>query len=266
MLMLSFVPVMNPKISIITAVFNREATIATAIESLQSQMYKNIEHIIIDGSSTDGTLEKIRALADEKTILVSEPDGGIYDALNKGIRMASGDVVGFLHSDDIFADENVLMDVISSFTEKDIDGVYGDLNYVSPAKPFRIIRYWRAGEYSRKKLHYGWMPPHPALFLKKGLIDKWGGFVDRFQISADYDAMLRYLWLGHAKLIYLPRVLVSMTTGGESNKSVERIWRKSREDIQIIRTYKLGYFLGLDTLFFKNIIKIPQFFKRKLNK
>jgi glycosyltransferase involved in cell wall biosynthesis len=257
---------MNLKISIITAVFNREATIANAIESLQSQLYKNIEHIIIDGSSTDGTLDKIKVLANENTKLVSEPDGGIYDALNKGIRMASGDVVGFLHSDDIFADENVLMDVIRSFAENDGDGVYGDLNYVSPAKPTRIIRYWCAGEYSRKKLHYGWMPPHPALFLKKGLIDKWGGFVDRFQISADYDAMLRYLLLGNAKLTYHPRVLVSMTTGGESNKSVERIWKKSREDLQIIRMYKLGFLFGLDTLFFKNINKIPQFFKRKLNK
>lgn len=257
---------MNLKVSIITAVFNRESTIATAIESLQSQTYKNIEHIIIDGFSTDGTLKKIRALADEKTILVSEPDGGIYDALNKGILIASGDIVGFLHSDDSFANKNVLMDVINSFTQKDVDGVYGDLHYVSSTKPIRIIRYWRAGEYSRKKLHYGWMPPHPALFLKKGLIDQWGGFVERFQISADYDAMLRYLWLGNAKLIYLPKVMVRMTTGGESNKSLERIWRKSREDIQIIRKYKLGYFFGLDTLFFKNIIKIPQFLNRNHNK
>jgi glycosyltransferase involved in cell wall biosynthesis len=257
---------MNPKISIITAVFNREATIAAAIESLQSQVYKNIEHIIIDGSSTDGSLEKIRALADEKTKLISEPDGGIYDAMNKGIQMATGNVIGFLHSDDIFADEDVLMDVICSFAEKNVDGVYGDLNYVSPTKPIQIIRYWRAGQYSIKKLHYGWMPPHPALFLKKGFIDKWGGFRDQFQISADYDAMLRYLCLGNAKLIYLPKVLVNMNTGGESNKSVERIWRKSREDLKIIRTYKLGYFFGLDTLFFKNIIKILQFFNRKSNK
>lgn len=252
---------MSLKISIVTAVFNREATIVAAIKSLQFQTYKNIEHIIVDGLSTDGTLEKIRSLENERTIVVSEPDNGIYDALNKGIRMASGDVIGFLHSDDIFTNKNVMEDVVNSFGTRDVDGVYGDLDYVSPGRPARIVRHWHAGLYFRKKLHYGWMPPHPALFLKRGLIDRWGGFDDQLQISADYDAMLRYLWMGNAKLIYLPRVLVNMTTGGESNKSLERIWRKSREDIQIIRKYKLGYFWGLDTLFFKNLIKIPQFFK-----
>ncbi|GGI79658.1 glycosyl transferase [Polymorphobacter multimanifer] len=248
------------KITIITAVYNREATIGAALASLHAQTHAHIEHLIIDGGSTDGTLAILRAAATRAdTTLGSEPDHGIYDALNKGLARATGDVIGILHSDDEFADPQVLADVAAAFAASPTDAVYGDLDYVAADGSGRIIRHWRSGPYSRSRLARGWMPPHPALFIRKPVIDRHGGYDTRLRIAADYDAILRWFTRGHVAPAYVPRVLVRMRVGGESNRSLERIIRKSREDLEALRQNKVG---GLSALAWKNLSKLPQFLRR----
>jgi glycosyltransferase involved in cell wall biosynthesis len=245
------------KISIVTASFNRVDTVAQALASVQGQTWQPVEHIVIDGASTDGTLQVIEAQRDRLAVLVSERDGGIYDALNKGFALASGDVVGLMHSDDFYADERVLERVAQAFADPAVDGVYGDLDYVAKADPSRIIRRWRSGIYQRSRLAHGWMPPHPTLFLRRSVIEQWGGFDTGFRIAADYDAMLRYLARGKIHLAYIPEVLVKMRVGGESNRSLSRILRKSREDYTALRRNEVG---GLWALAWKNLGKLGQFF------
>jgi glycosyltransferase len=247
------------KISIITAVYNRVDTISRAIKSVRSQTFCNVEHVIQDGNSTDGTLQVVQQFSNISTKLISKPDTGIYDAINRGIVRSSGDIVGLMHSDDFFAHDSVLEMVADAFSDPNIDGVYGDLQYVASNNPTRVIRHWRSGAYEPSKLRYGWMPPHPTLYLRRQVFDHWGLYDINFRIASDYDAMLRYLVKGQIKLAYIPEVLVKMRVGGESNRSLGRILLKSREDLQAIRQNGVG---GLGTLACKNLSKIPQFFKR----
>lgn len=244
------------KISIITAVYNRVATIDHAIESVQAQSYAEVEHIVQDGGSTDGTLEMIHKRACPETALVSEVDSGIYDAINRGIARSRGDVIGLMHSDDFFASHLALEWIAEAFADPNVDGVYGDLNYVSASDPTKIVRKWRSGEYREKRLAGGWMPPHPTLYLRRHVFEQWGLYNTEYRIAADYDAILRYLIQGQIRLAYIPKVLVNMRVGGESNRSLQRIAHKSREDFHVIRRHKVG---GLCTLVFKNLSKIKQF-------
>ncbi len=245
------------KISVVTAVYNRAATIAQAIESVQAQSWAPIEHVIQDGQSTDGTLEIARRLANETTRIISEPDDGLYDAINRGISHATGDVIGLMHSDDFFASPRVLEQVAAAFEEPGVDGVYGDLEYVSASDPARVIRHWKSGQYEPRLLRRGWMPPHPTLYLRRAVFEKWGLYDTRYAIAADYDAMLRYLVKGGIRLAYVPEVLVKMRVGGESNRSLGRILRKSREDYRAMKANGVG---GLATLAQKNLGKLRQFF------
>jgi len=245
------------KISVITAVYNRVATIGEALDSVRAQTWPDVEHVVIDGASTDGTLELLRSRQHELAVLVSEPDKGIYDALNKGIARCTGDVIGLMHSDDLYADERVLNDVAEAFRDPGVDTVYGDLDYVSQSDTRRVIRRWRSGEYSPQLLKRGWMPPHPALYLRRQVIERWGSFDASFRIAADYDAVLRYFGQGRIRPAYIPRVLVKMRVGGESNRSIARILRKSREDYVALRKNGVG---GFTTLVQKNLCKIGQFF------
>jgi glycosyltransferase involved in cell wall biosynthesis len=246
------------KISVITVVFNRAGLIGYAIKSVYGQSYTEVEYIIQDGGSTDGTLAVIESSKSIASV-VSEPDNGIYDAINRGIARASGNVIGLLHSDDFFAHEGVLELVAKALEDPNVDGVYGDLQYVAYGDPSRVIRNWRSGSYMPLKLRYGWMPPHPTLYLRREVFDNWGLYDTGYQIAADYDAMLRFLVKGQIKLAYIPEVLVKMRVGGESNRSLGRVLLKSREDLQAIRRHGVG---GLVTLAFKNLRKLPQFFKR----
>jgi glycosyltransferase involved in cell wall biosynthesis len=245
------------KISIVTAVYNRQISVAQAIESVQSQTHDTKEHLLQDGGSTDGTLEIIENLLGPETHLVTAPDQGIYDAINKGISRATGDIIGLMHSDDFFASDHVLEQVAQAFQDPVVDGVYGDLQYVSANEPNKIIRHWKSGEYHPSRLKQGWMPPHPTLYVRREVFEKWGTYDTSYSIAADYDAMLRYLAKGKIKLSYIPEVLVKMRVGGESNRSVGRIIQKSREDYRAIRQNGVG---GIGTLLRKNTSKIRQFF------
>lgn len=244
------------KISVVTAVYNRKATVLDTLNSVQSQTHPVVEHVVQDGGSTDGTLDLLKHYEAQNISLDSRPDRGIYDAINKGIGRATGDVIGLMHSDDFFASAAVLSDVAAAFEDPAIDGVYGDLDYVAADHTDRIIRKWRSGPYTTDKLKQGWMPPHPTLYLRRSVFETWGLYDTDFEIAADYDAMLRYLAKGQITLAYLPKVLVKMRVGGESNRSLGRIFQKSREDYRALRRNGVG---GVATLAAKNLSKIRQF-------
>ncbi|MDR9395513.1 MAG: glycosyltransferase family 2 protein [Roseovarius sp.] len=243
-------------ISVITAVFNRAETLPAALESLHGQTHASVQHVVQDGGSTDGTLEVLKATSVEDIALESAPDGGVYDAINRGIARASGDVVGLLHSDDFLADGHVLTSVADALADPSIDGVYGDIDYVAAEDTSRVIRRWRTGGYTSEKLRRGWMPPHPTLYLRREVFDRWGTYDTDFRIAADYEAMLRWLVRGQIRLTYIPRVLVKMRVGGESNRSLGRMLRKSREDYRAMRRHGVG---GIGTLAAKNFSKLGQF-------
>ena len=247
------------KISIITIAYNSENSISDAINSVLSQTYPDIEYIIVDGKSKDKTVEIVKSYGNKISKFVSEPDKGIYDALNKGIEMASGDMVGFMHSDDLFADEHVIEKVAGLFKENDVDSIYGDLNYVFKNDTNKILRYWKSGEFSLSRLKFGWMPPHPTFYVKRKIYEKYGGFDIDFKISSDYDSMLRFLGKYKISTAYLPEVMIKMRVGGASNRSLKNIIRKSTEDFRAIRKNKFG---NIFTLIFKNLRKVKQFFEK----
>lgn len=246
-------------ISVVTAVYNRAETVSEAIQSVQAQSFAHVEHVIQDGGSTDGTLAIIKQLAGPHTALVSEQDFGIYDAINRGISRATGNIIGLMHSDDFFAHTQVLEKVAKTMEDLSIDGVYGDLQYVASDDVTRVVRHWRSGEYTPDRLRHGWMPPHPTLYLRRQVFERWGLYDTSYRIAADYDAMLRYLCRGGIRLTYIPEVLVKMRVGGESNRSLERIVRKSCEDLRAIRANGIG---GVGTLAMKNLKKISQFMRK----
>ena len=244
------------KISVITAVFNRAEFIEDSVLSVQAQTWPNVEHIVIDGKSNDGTIEILEKISSPSTILVSEKDEGIYDALNKGIALATGDVIGFLHSDDYYADPNVLEDIANAFRNCELGGVYSDLDYISRSDKSKIIRHWKSSAYNPKSLFYGWMPPHPTLFIRRDIYHKYGVFDKSLGISADYDAMLRYLTAKDINFLYIPRVFIKMRCGGISNASLRYIFKKSYEDFLSLKKNKVG---GIFSLVCKNLRKVGQF-------
>ncbi|MCT4556804.1 MAG: glycosyltransferase [Pelagimonas sp.] len=245
------------RISIVTAVYNRKETVADALRSVQAQTYDEIEHVIQDGQSTDGTLDVIEQMKSPQMSVQSAPDGGIYDAINKGLQRATGDVLGLMHSDDFFASDTVIATVAKAFEDPEVDGVYGDLDYVAEEDTDRIIRKWRSGAYNPARLRRGWMPPHPTLYLRRSVFERWGYYDTSYRIAADYDAMLRYLVRGQINIRYIPEVFIKMRVGGESNRSLRKIMRKSQEDYRAIRANGVG---GAGTLAWKNLSKIQQFF------
>lgn len=245
------------KISVITVCFNSEATIGQTIQSVNQQTYPNIEHVFIDGASKDDTLAVIERESRVNRVVVSEPDKGIYDALNKGITAASGDVVGFLHADDFYAKPDVLEKIAFGFVSPNIGGVYGDLHYVSQSDTTKVIRHWQTREFSPARLRRGWMPPHPTLYVRKSFYERIGFFDTRYRIAADYFSILQLFSDPTFHTIYIPEILMKMRTGGTSNRSLNNIFRKSHEDYDALRRSGVG---GSLTLVLKNLRKIGQFF------
>ncbi len=224
------------KISIITVVFNNEATIRCAIDSVNSQQYADIEHIIIDGASTDATLALIKANPGRTGIIVSEKDKGIYDAMNKGIQMATGDVIGILNSDDLYYDDRVLADVMKEFGEdNELDILYGDLLYVKSSDTDRIVRNWVSRPYYQRFFENGNVPPHPALFLRRRVYDEAGLFELKFKLTSDYEFMLRIFKKYNFKSKYINRIMVKMRLGGATNKSIANI---VKGNIEILKAWK----------------------------
>lgn len=247
------------KVSVVTAVFNAEKTIAQAIDSVLSQNYPAVESVVIDGASCDATLSILEPYRPRLGKLISESDNGIYDALNKGIRYATGDVIGFLHADDLFENDGVLGKVAAAFEDPSIDAVYGDLVYVRHDDVERVIRYWKAGRYDQADLAKGWMPPHPTFYVRRAVYEQLGGFDPRYKIAADYDTVLRFLAVGRIRATYIPEVLIRMRVGGISNRSLRSILRKSREDYEVVRRNKSG---GIATILHKNFSKLNQFWRK----
>jgi hypothetical protein len=249
------------KISVVTASFNSIACIRECLRSVSYQNYSNREHIIIDGGSTDGTRELLVERRTDFDALVCEPDSGIYDALNKGIRRATGDVVGFLHSDDVFAHARVLETIATAFaTAPEIQAVYGDLVYVSASDRSRVVRTWHSGRFTPKRLAWGWMPPHPTFYVRREWYARIGGFDVDYRISADYLSILQLFSQADFRVAYIPEVLVKMTLGGASNRSALAVVRKSREDWDALRRTNVGRLWGVGALFWKNFGKLRQFF------
>ena len=251
---------MNLTISIITAVRNNKEFIEDAIKSVLEQTYPHIEYIVVDGASTDGTLEIIKKYDGKISKWISEPDSGIFDALNKGIRLATGDVIGFLHSDDLFASNKSIEKIAGKFLTENFDTLYSDLVYVSKNNTDKIVRYWKAGKYKRRSLYFGWMPPHPTFFSKRDGYIKCGFFKTGLRIAADYDMMIRLLTYDEIKVGYIEEVLIKMRLGGVSNRSLAHMIRKSREDYETLSDN--GFPFPAFILFLKNIRKIGQFFNR----
>lgn len=251
----------RPKISVITITLNSAATIADTLRSVAFQTYPEIEHVLVDGNSSDDTLAIVKEYGRSGVRVLSEPDGGIYQAMNKGLRLAQGELVGFLNADDVYQDANVLEDVARAAQDQRVDAIYGDLVYVSRTNPTRVIRHWHSGHWAHRRLLFGWMPPHPTLFVRKALLDLLGGFDEQLRIAADYDLMLRLLNRPDVRVAYLERVVVRMRTGGASNRSLPMMWRKSREDLVALQRNRIG---GWFTLLCKNVRKLPQFVQGKL--
>ena len=218
------------KISIITVSYNSAETIKDTIESILSQDHENIECIIIDRGSTDGTLEIVRKYSDRISYFVSELDDGIYDGMNKGIQAATGDIVGILNSDDFYPNSYVISNVAKTFVNQDCDAVYGDLVYVKENDTSKIARYWQSGEYTIKKIKNGWMLPHPTFFVKKEMYDRHGYYNTDLKSAADYEMILKLLYKKNISVFYIPMILVKMRMGGASNSSIMNRIRANKED------------------------------------
>lgn len=228
------------RVSIITVTYNSEDFLEEAIKSVSLQTYKDIEYIVIDGASTDNTLKIIEKYHKKGIIskFISEPDKGIYDAMNKGIEISSGDIIAFLNSDDFYMSESVIEDVICSFRNTGSDICYGDVVFVSRKNSERIIRYWKTGKFDKRKLLNGWQIPHPTLFVKKDLVNKTGPYDLSYEIAGDYDYMIKNLIVAK-KVTYLPKPLVAMRWGGKSTSGVSNMIKGNREIHSILKKYNL---------------------------
>jgi len=246
------------KVSIITATYNSAENIATALNSIASQTYLNIEWVVIDGGSNDNTLEIIKQNYSRDLKIISEKDHGIYDALNKGIKLASGDIIGFVHSDDFLASPEIISEIVQTFRDRTVDGVYGDLEYVSKTDITKRIRFWKSEQFFSKLLRKGWMPAHPTLFLRSKVYQKHGHFNLKYRIAADYDFILRVFSDSSLSFKYMPEVLMKMRVGGASNRSLKNIKQKSMEDLRALKTNKITN--PYSVLLQKNLSKISQFF------
>ncbi|MDQ8004866.1 MAG: glycosyltransferase family 2 protein [Pedobacter sp.] len=246
------------KVTIITVVYNAEKHLRDCIESVLAQNYPNIEYILIDGNSTDGTFQIAQEYQDRIAVLISESDKGMYDALNKGIALATGEVVGILNADDLLADEDVITKVVELFQQRKIDAVYGDLNYVAQDDVSKIQRKWRAMEAKPKDLALGWMPAHPTLYIKTSLFNQFGAYQLNYGSAADYELMLRYLYKHRITTAHLRKLMIKMRNGGMSNQSLKHRYAAFLNDYAALKHNKVP--LPIFALLLKKLRKVKQFF------
>lgn len=245
------------KISIITACYNSGATVADTLMSVSGQRYGSVEHIIVDGGSTDDTLALVEKYGRRVSRVVSGPDAGIYDAINKGITVAGGDIIGILHADDVYYDDSILEKVACAIEKENADSCYGDLIYVARGNIAKTVRYWRSGAYRRERFKMGWMPPHPAFFCRRRLYEELGLYNPDFPLAGDYELMLRFLYRHKRSSAYIPELLVRMRTGGTSQP-----WSYTVRAIgENIRAWRVnGLRINPVTFCLKPLSKLPQFF------
>lgn len=248
------------KFSIVTVCFNAVETLADTLRSVASQSNSNVEHIVIDGGSTDGTVELVRSQGQPVSVFVSEPDRGIYDAMNKGIAMATGDVVCTLNADDVYADDTVLEQVAKVFSDSTVDACFADLVYVDQQDASKIVRFWQSRPYDDGLFERGWMPAHPTFFVRRAVYEKFGGFDLSFPRQADFELTMRFLAIHKIKSVYVPKVWVKMRMGGISNNSVRGVMKGNLEAWRACR--KNGLDVGMFFIARKILSRIPQFFMR----
>ena len=247
------------KVSIITITYNSESTLIDTIDSVINQTYKDIEYIIIDGKSTDSTISIVHSYKNKISTFISEKDNGLYDALNKGISLATGDIIGVLHSDDFYTNHHIIEKIVQTFKLNQSDAVYADLYYVDKDDVNKIFRKWKSGHYTHGMFLNGWMPPHPTFFVRRSCYEKYGSFNLDLVSAADYELMLRFIHKHQIKLAYLPEFIIKMRVGGKSNASIANRVRANNED------RKAWLMNGLKpkfhTLYLKPLRKIIQLFK-----
>lgn len=249
------------KTSIITPCLNCAPTIENTIKSIVSQNYNNLEYIVIDGKSTDGTNDIFKKYKNHIQTYISEPDEGVYHAMNKGIAIATGSIIGILNADDFYASDSVISNIVEFMEYQQLDAVYGDLVYVAPDDTSRIVRFWEAGDYKPGAFRKGWVPPHPTFFCRREIYEKYGGFRIDMKIAADFELMMRFIENHKIKLGYLPKTLVKMRTGGKAYDFKGRI----RGNIEIFKSFKVNdlkpspfYFISKPVIKFSQILKRPK--------
>jgi glycosyltransferase involved in cell wall biosynthesis len=243
------------KISLITVVYNAQNTIEQCIVSILRQKFNNVQYIVIDGGSTDNTIQIINKYKDKIDFFVSESDYGVYDAMNKGIAKATGDIIGTLNADDYYANDDVLHNVAIAFAKQNTGILYGDLDYVDQSG--KTIRKWRSGKYKSGMFNWGWMPPHPTFYCRRSLFEKLGSYKLDYGSAADYELMLRFIHLNKTGVCYLNKVMIKMVIGGISNKSFSNRVQAIRFDLKAMRNNNI--LLPLITILFKPLRKIVQY-------
>ena len=230
------------KISIVTACYNSASTIRDTLRTIQMQTHQNIEHIVIDGGSTDGTLDILEENRQHIAYLTSEPDKGLYDAMNKGISKATGDVIGLLNSDDLFANKHVLSQVVNALSDETVDACYGDLVYVNHDNINQVARYWTSCPYTPELLGKGWVPAHPTFYVRRAVHEQHGMLFNLdYKLASDYDVLLRLLYIHKIKTTHIPDVMVKMRLGGTTNKSMKNIVNQNKEILQVLKQHGYPY-------------------------
>ncbi len=247
------------KVSIITVTLNAQQTLEACINSVLSQTYSNIEYIIIDGKSKDNTVEIIKKFQDKVSCWVSETDRGMYDAINKGIEKSTGDIVGLLNSDDLFYGNDVIQSIVDTFNSENVDSVYGDLEYVDTEDTQKVLRIWKGKKYNRNRFLFGWMPAHPTFYVKRSIYLKYGGYENHFYSAADYELMCRYLYKLKISSTYIPKLIVKMRMGGQSNRSFKMRLRANRRDYLAMKKNNIPFAFLISIL--KPLSKLHQFYR-----
>lgn len=250
------------KVSIITVTYNSAEYLQDCIHSVKSQLYPNIEYIIVDGKSTDQTMSIIRKNESVVDYWISEPDKGMYDAINKGMAAATGDIIGILNSDDVLDNEKVISTIVDNFEIHGVDSVYGDLEFVDRYDTNRVMRIWKGQPFKRSRFNYGWMPAHPTFYIKRSLVEKYGSYENHYYSAADYEFMARYLYLNKVSSLYIPELLVRMRMGGQSNRNIKQRLRANRRDYLAMKKNKIPFAFFVSIL--KPLIKLHQFVGKKI--
>ncbi len=247
------------RVSIITVSYNSINSIANTIKSVLSQTYSNIEYIVIDGGSRDGTQEEVKKFGSRINKFVSEGDNGIYDALNKGIKISEGDIIGILNADDFFYDNNIISKVAEAFENEHIDAVFGDVQFVRPRDTSKVIRYYSSKRFDPGKFRFGFMPAHPSFYVRRSLFDKYGGYKTDYKIAADFELLIRFLYTHHVRYKYLEFPFVTMRTGGVSTRSLKSNLILNREILRACR--RNGIYTNYINIYSKYFTKIFEFLK-----